>query len=254
MLPEFTHSDGGEERRREEGESRFPARRNLRYIPIHTRPRESDPPRPPVVEAARLLKSGDAAAAPSPHESDNTIHDQLSRMDQRIRHLLGLLGNGGRAQSQESRPPVSEDSTPPSAQALPIDNDDEPRMLMLRLRGYYQEWASLLMEEEGPAESLAGFAQSSYVDLLERHFSLCFMLLDLDSNLLRVCHASHFPAAGPAPAPGTRIKLDEHSLESWVLLSDESADLQLAAMRFALNGGSLLIFPRKLPGSGIQPL
>ncbi len=251
MLPEFTHPDGGEARRREEGESRFPARRNLRYIPIHTRPREADPPRPPVVEAARLLKNGEAVTAASAPDSDNTIHDQLNRMDQRIRHLLGLLGNGGSNAGQEGLSPAAEENLPVATQALPIDNDDEPRMLMLRLRGYYQEWASLLMEEEGPAESLAGFAQSSYVDLLERHFSLCFMLLDLDGTLLRVCHASHFPAGAPAPAPGARIRLDEHSLESWVLLSDDAVGLQLAAMRFALNGGSLLIFPRKLPGSGI---
>lgn len=237
---------------RSEGDLRFPARSRLRHVAsVEASPGQDHGS--PVVDAARRFKglqlrrtAPGQPESPATADSEDMIR-QLDSMEQRLKRMLGFLG-GSVEEAPRLHDPGLAASPEPGRSA---DPGEEALALLDRAGGYQLEWSSLTLDEQEADDSLPDFARSSYVDLLERHFHLCFLLLDSTGSLLRICHAELFPRPFLKPEEGERLHWRPHSLAGWVLISPEGTGPPLPALRRPLFGGSLLVFP---PGHGIQEL
>ena len=199
------------------GAERFPARRRLRWMQPDeaTSTTEAEAAAESgVLHATRRLRdllSANPVADPAPASSleQERVSEQLGRLDQRLRLLLGRLASEGAGAGE----------SPAGSHASGSWPDAAARELCARALAYFEEWRLLLLEERSPAQLLADFAASSYLDQLERNCPSAFLILDAEGVVLRAAHAAF--------APGVRLAPEE--LE--------------AALRLDLGGGALLVWP-----------
>ncbi len=175
------------------GPDDFPARARLRSI----LPGEASSP--PLAEDAVLLalrrlreretcrppaEGGPARSA----EADRHLVAELERQNARLRRLLTL------PLPEATRPTAPAADPPPLGQPEVTDTRLAEALLLLeRAAAFHAEWRQLLLEDNPPEAVLREFAASPYLDLLERHHTLPWLLLDREGCLLRAGRPDALP-------------------------------------------------------------
>lgn len=190
-----------------------------------------------VLQATRRLHQGIDPLETPPTKSMLDPQDrqralataELARQHARLRRLLGLDASSVNAQA------VSGDPNPAGADP----RKTEAHELLERARAFHEEWRQLLLDDSSPDAVLREFAASPYLDLLERHHDLLWLLLDREGCLLRAGRSER----APAPLePGLWLE-PEFVGANQVLLRRSGWESAAPWLGLELAGGLFLVAP-----------